>query len=98
LGWLETIRASPVWLFRSKLAPVIIGITMMVAIIAVPATPVVRPVIGTIIRSIVIPVRIIVAVRVISAVIARTEPDTEVNLSIRTCRPCDHQTPNHDCN
>jgi hypothetical protein len=77
-----------------KLAPVMI--TMMIAI-TVPAVPVVPPVIGSIIRSRVIPVRIIVPVRVIS-VIARTEPDTEVNLSIRTRRPCDHQTPGHDCN
>jgi hypothetical protein len=73
-----------------KLAPVI---TMMIAIITMPAVPVVRP----IIRSRVIPVRIIVPIRVIS-VIARTEPDTEVNLSIRTRRPYDHQTPGHDCN
>jgi hypothetical protein len=80
-----------------KLASVVIGVTMMIAIITMPAVPVVRPIIGSIIRSRVIPVRIIVAVRVIS-VIARTEPDTEVNLSIRTRRPRDHQTPGHDCN
>jgi len=78
-----------------KLAPVMI--TMMIAIITMPAVPVVRPVIGSIMRSGVIPVRIIVPVRIIS-VIARTEPDTEVNLSIRTRRPRDHQTPGHDCN
>src|SRR6476660_10516195 len=80
-----------------KLAPVIIGITVMIAIITMPAVPVGRPVIGSIIRSRVIPVRIIVPVRVIS-VIARTEPDTEVNLSIRTRGPRDHKTPGHDCN
>jgi len=77
-----------------KLAPVIIGVTM--AIITMPAVLVVRPVIGTIIRSIVIPVRIIVTVRVIS-VIARAEADIEVNLSIRTRRFREHQTTSHDC-
>jgi hypothetical protein len=70
---------------------------MMVAVIAMAAVPVVWPIIGSIIRSGVIPVRIRVPVRVI-AVIARTEPDTEVNLSIRTRRPRDHKTPSHDCN
>jgi len=80
-----------------KLVPVIIGITIMVAIITIAAIPIVRPIIGSIIRSGVISVRIIVTVRVIP-VIARTEPDTEVNLSIRTRRPCDHKTPCHDCN
>ena len=73
-----------------KLVPVRIGITMMIAIITMAAIPVVRPVIGSIIRSGVIPVRIIGPVRVIS-VIARTESYTEVNLSIRARRP-------HDCN
>jgi hypothetical protein len=81
-----------------KLAPVIIGITVMVAIITMPPVPIIRPVIGPIIRSIVIPIGIIITVRVIPAVIARTEPDTEVNLSIRTRRPCDHQAPDYDCN
>src|SRR4029077_16332606 len=71
--------------------------TMMIAVITMAAVPVVWPVIGSIIRSGVIPVRIIGPVRVIS-VIARTEPDTEVNLSIRTRGPRDHQTPGHDCN
>jgi hypothetical protein len=80
-----------------KLVPVTIRITMMVAVIAMAAVPVVWPIIGSIIRSGVIPVRIRVPVRVI-AVIARTEPDTEVNLSIRTRGPRDHQTPGHDCN
>jgi hypothetical protein len=80
-----------------KLVPVTIRITMMVAVIAMAAVPVVWPIIGSIIRSGVIPVRTRVSVRII-AVIARTEPDTEVNLSIRTRRPCDHQTPGHDCN
>jgi hypothetical protein len=75
-----------------KLAPVIIGMTMMIAIITMSAVPV-----GSIIRSGVIPVRIIVPIRIIP-VIARTEPDTEVNLSLRTRRPRDHQTPGHDCN
>jgi hypothetical protein len=86
---------------RIKLAPVIIGITVgitvMVAIITMPAVPV-RPVIGSIIRSSVISVRIIVPVRVISSVKARTEPDAEVNLSLRTRRPREHQTPSHDRN
>jgi len=77
-----------------KLVPMIVRMTMMMAIITMPAIPVVRPII---IRSVVIPVRIIVTVRVIS-VIARTEPDTEVNLSIRTRRSREHQTPCHDCN
>jgi hypothetical protein len=81
-----------------KLVPVTIGITMMVAVIAMAAVSVVWPIIGSIIRSGVIPVRIIVTVRVISSVIARTEADTEVNLSIRTRRPRDHKTPGHDCN
>jgi hypothetical protein len=80
-----------------KLVPVTIRITMMVAVITMAAVPVVWPIIGSIIRSGVIPVRIRVPVRVI-AVIARTEPDTEVNLSIRTRGPRDHQTPGHDCN
>jgi hypothetical protein len=80
-----------------KLAAVIIGITIMVAIITMPAVPIVRAIIVTIIRSRVIPVRIIITVRIIP-VIARTEPDTEVNLSIRTRRSRDHQTPGHDCN
>jgi len=80
-----------------KLVPVTIGIPIMIAVITVAAVPVVRPVIGSIIRSGVIWVRIIVPVRVIS-VIARAEPDTEVNLSIRTRGPRDHQTPGHDCN
>ena len=70
-----------------KLVSVIIAM-MMVSIITTAAVPIVRPVIS---------VRIIVTVRIIS-VIARTEADTEVNLSVRTCRPCDHQTPSHDCN
>jgi hypothetical protein len=96
LGWLKIASSQPVLAIPVKLAPVIIGITVVIAIITMPAVPI-RPVIGTIIRSI-IPVRIIGTVRVISAVIARTEPDTEVNLSIRTRRPCDHQTPGHDCN
>jgi hypothetical protein len=79
-----------------KLVPVIIGIAIMVAIITIAAIPIVRPIIGSIIRSGVISVRIIVTIRVIP-VIARTEPDTEVNLSIRTRRPRDHKTPGHDC-
>jgi hypothetical protein len=95
LGWPEIASSQPGVAILIKLAPVMV--TMMIAIITMPAVPVVRPVIGSIIRSRVIPVRIIVPVRVIS-VIARTEPDTEVNLSIRTRRPCDHQTPGHDCN
>jgi hypothetical protein len=77
-----------------KLVPVIVGI--MMAIITTPAVSIVRAVIGTIIRSRVIPVRIIITVRIIS-VKARTEPDTEVNLSIRTRGPREHQTPGHDC-
>jgi len=80
-----------------KLSPVIIGVTMMVAIITMPAGPIVRAVVVTIIRSRVIPVRIIITLRVVS-VIARTELDTEVNLSIRTRRSRDHQTPSHDFN
>src|SRR6478672_9612844 len=72
--------------------------TIMIAVITMAAVPVVRPVIGSIVRSGVITVRIIVTVRIISSVIARTEPDTEVNLSIRTRGPRDHQTPGHDCN
>ena len=64
-------------------------------VVAIPIK--LAPVIRTVIRSRIIPVRIIVTVRVIS-VIARTESDTEVNLSIRTCRPREHQTPSHDCN
>jgi hypothetical protein len=94
LGWLEIASSQPGVAIPIKLAPVMI--TMMIAI-TMPAVPVVRPVIGSIIRSRVIPVGIIVPVRVIS-VIARTEPDTEVNSSIRTRRPCDRQTPGHDCN
>src|SRR6266567_9086173 len=95
LGWLEIASSQPGVAIPIKLAPVMI--TMMIAIITMPAVPVVRPVIGSIIRSRVIPVRIIVPVRIIS-VISRTEPDTEVNLSIRTRRPRKHQTPNYDCN
>src|SRR4051812_527719 len=71
--------------------------TIMIAVITMAAVPIVRPVIGSIIRSGVITVRI-VTVRIISSVIARTEPDTEVNLSIRTRGPRDHKTPGHDCN
>jgi len=81
--------------YSGQLAPVIIGVTMMIAIMTMPSVPVVRPVVRSIIRS-VIRVRV-VPVRVIS-VIARTEPDTEENLSIRTRGPCNHQTPGHDCN
>ena len=57
----------------------------MAVIISVSAVPVVRPVIGvTPIRPVVITIRIIVAVRVISPVIARSEPNGEIDLSIRT--------------
>ena len=97
LGWLEIASSQPGVAIPVKLVPVTIGITMMIAVITMAAVPVVWPVIGSIIRSGVIPVRIRVPVRVIS-VIARTEPDTEVNLSIRTRGPRDHQTPGHDCN
>ena len=97
LGWLEIASSQPSVAIPVKLVPVTIGMTMMIAVITMAAVPVVWPVIGSIIRSGVIPVRIRVPVRVIS-VIARTEPDTEVNLSIRARGPRDHQTPGHDCN
>src|SRR4030095_1963858 len=95
LGWLDNFEPARCGYPGQNLAPVIIGI--MIAIIPMPAVPIVRAVIGSIIRSGVIRVRIRVTVRVIS-VIARTESDTEVNLSIRTRRPCKHQTPSHGCN
>jgi len=65
---------------------------MMVPIITMPSVPIVRAVIRSVIG-----VRIIVPIGVVS-VIARTEPDTKVNLSIRTRRSRNHQAPGHDCN
>src|SRR6266487_229273 len=91
IGLARNISSQPGVAIPVKLAPVIIGI--MIAVIMMSAVPIVR----VVIRSGVIPVRRIVTVGIIS-VIARTEPDTEVNLSIRTRRPRKHQTPNYDCN
>jgi hypothetical protein len=91
LGWPEIASNQPGVAIQIKLTRVIIGIVM--AVVTMPAVPIVR----TIIRSCVIPVRIIGTVRVVS-VITRTEPDTEVNSSVRTRRPREHQTPGHDCN
>jgi len=91
IGLARNTSSQPGVAIPIKLAPVIIGI--MMSVITMSAVPIVR----AIIRSGIIPVRRIVTVGIIS-VIARTEPDTEVKLSIRTRRPCKHQTPNYDCN
>jgi hypothetical protein len=58
----------------------------VVAIISVPPIPIVRPVVRVaVIWSVVIAVGMIVPIRVVP-IIARSEPNAEVNLSIRTWR------------
>src|SRR5262245_4903717 len=90
LGWLEIFRASPVWYSGQTSAG---NSRDNHSGNNVSAVPIVRAVI----RFSVLPLRRIVTVGIIS-VIARTEPDTEVNLSIRARRPCKDQNPNYDCN
>jgi len=71
---------------------------MVAVVISVSAVPVVGPVIRvTRIRPVVITIWIIVAVRVIS-VVAWSEPNAEVDLSIGTWRRSKGQTPRHKCN
>src|SRR5207249_7320724 len=76
------------------LVPIIMMVTV-VTVVTVPAVPIVRPVIA-IVRP-VIAVRIIVSVGVIS-VVARSEPNREVDLSIRTWHRSKAQAPRHQSN
>src|SRR6266498_6031067 len=91
-------RASSVWIFRSyvTLVPVIMVVTM-VAVITMPAVPIVRPVVAIVRIRPVITVRVVVAIWVIS-IIARSDPYSDRNGSVRTLRGNESQYPGHQSN
>jgi len=67
-----------------------VSMMTVVAVISVAAIPIVRPVV-------VVPVRIIVSIRIIS-IVARSEPNTEEDLSIGTWGCSKGQATRHQCN
>jgi len=73
---------------------------MVAVIIAVPAVPIVRPVIAVVaIRSVVgIAIRIVVSIGVISVIAWASDPNREGHLSVRTLRGNESQYPCHQSN
>jgi len=71
----------------------------VVAVVTVPAIPIVRPVVRVaIVRPVIgIPVRIIVSIRVIS-IVARSDPNAEGDLSIGAWHRSKAQAPRHQSN
>ena len=71
----------------------------MVTVVSMPPIIIGSIVIAAIIRPVVIPVRIVITVRrIISVITWKSEPDIEVNLSIRTRHSRERETTRHECN
>jgi hypothetical protein len=76
-----------------------VAMVTVVAVISVSAIPIVRPVVRVaIVRPVVvIPVRIVVSIRIIP-IVARSEPNVEVDLSIGAWSRRKGQAPRHQSN
>ena len=72
-------------------------VVTMVAVITVPAVPIVRPVIAIVRIGPVVAVRVVIAIWVIS-IIARSDPYSDRNASVRTLRGNESQYPGHQSN
>ena len=80
-----------------RLVPMMVAV-MVMAVVTVAAVPIIRPVVRVaIVRPVVIAVRIIVSIRVVS-VVAWSESNAEVDLSIGTWRRSKAQAPRHQSN
>jgi len=69
-------------------------VVTMVAVITMPAVPIIRPVIAIVRIRPVIAVRVVVAIWVIS-IVSRTDPDSDCDASVRTLRGNESQYPGH---
>jgi hypothetical protein len=72
-------------------------VTMVAVIIPVPAVPIVRPVVAIVRIRPVVAVRVVIAIWVIS-IIARSDPYSDHNASVRTLRGNESQYPGHQSN